>query len=767
MRGKRILLVIGLLLILGLLAACGRGAAQPTATTVPPTEAPPTEAPAAEIMPVKLGVMVPLTGPLSEFGGNFQKAVELAQKELAAAGYQVELKIGDTETSAIPAVDTARRLVEVEGVQALIGAASSGVTIPIAESVTIPNQVPQISNASTSPLITDLPADSGKDFLFRTAPSDALQGVVLAGLAEAEGFNSVSVLYVNNPYGQGLNDVFKANFEKAGGKVPASVPVPEEAAPTYTAELQKAAEGNPQALIALAYPGQATVFLREALEGDFFKQFLFVDGTKSQDIVTAVGADALNGMCGTAPGSAETPSLDMFNQAYNAEYGQVPPLPFMTNIYDGAVIAALAAYEAQVQGEALTPVAVRDHLRSVANPPGEKVTPGVEGLTKAIQLLSEGKQINYEGAAGTDDFDDHGDVETPIEVWCYENGQIVSKEFVTPGEKVTPPEVAKPSAGKPAAEVKACEVTDVGGIDDKSFNATAWKGVQDAMDQLGVQGQYLESQEQADYTKNIQEFLDGNCDLIVTVGFLLGDATKEAANANPDQKFAIVDYAYAPGDIENNNVLGLTFQTQEAAFLAGYVAAGMTKTGTVATFGGINIPPVTVFMDGFAWGVDYYNQQKGTDVKVLGWDPARQEGTFTGNFESLDDGRTYAESFFDEGADIILPVAGPVGLGSAAAAQERGLMLIGVDTDWYVSAPEYQNVELTSVKKNMDVAVLDAIKAVIDGTFKGGVYVGTLANDGVGIAPYHDFDGQVPDELKQEVEQVRQGIIDGSIKVGQ
>jgi basic membrane protein A len=324
--------------------------------------------------------------------------------------------------------------------------------------------------------------------------------------------------------------------------------------------------------------------------------------------------------------------------------------------------------------------------------------------------------------------------------------------------------VSAPAA--PAGKVKICQVTDVGGIDDKSFNATAWKGVQDAIDQLGVEGQFLESQEQADYAKNIQEFLDSNCDLIITVGFLLGDATKEAANANPDQKFAIVDFAYAPEDIPANNVLGLTFNTSEAGFLAGYLAAGMTKTGTVGTFGGINIPPVTVFMDGYAWGVRYYNKVHGTDVQVLGWDPETKDGLFTGNFESLDDGRTFAESLFDEGADIVLPVAGPVGLGSAAAAQERGMMLIGVDTDWYVSAPEYRNVELTSIMKNMDVAVFNASKAVQDGTFEGGVYVGTLANGGVGIAPFHEFDSKVPDSLKAEIEKAKDAIIDGKLKVG-
>lgn len=249
-------------------------------------------------------------------------------------------------------------------------------------------------------------------------------------------------------------------------------------------------------------------------------------------------------------------------------------------------------------------------------------------------------------------------------------------------------QAATPAPQEPAApKIKVCQVTDTGGIDDKSFNATAWKGVEDAMKELGVEGKYLESQQQTDYEKNINAFIEDGCDLIVTVGFLLGDATKAAAEANPNQKFAIVDFAYDP---PLNNVLGLTFATDQAAFLAGYAAAGVTKTGKVGTFGGIQIPPVTVFMDGFALGVRYYNEKHGTNVEVLGWDPEKQTGLFTGNFESTDDGRQMGLTLMDEGADIILPVAGPVGLGTAAAVQERGnAWIIGVDTDWTVSASQY------------------------------------------------------------------------------
>lgn len=317
----------------------------------------------------------------------------------------------------------------------------------------------------------------------------------------------------------------------------------------------------------------------------------------------------------------------------------------------------------------------------------------------------------------------------------------------------------------PAAAFKACQVTDTGGVDDKGFNQTAWKGVQDAEAQLGVEAKLLESKAETDYEPNINAFLNEKCDIIITVGFLLGDATKKAAEANPDTKFSIVDFAYDP---VVPNILGEVFATDEAAFLAGYLAAGMSQSGVVGTFGGINIPPVTIFMDGFVRGVAHYNSVKGASVTVLGWDPEKKEGLFTNNFESLDDGRAFAKNLVDEGADIVMPVAGPVGLGSAALAAELGpeaLKIIGVDVDQAVTDPDHAGVYLTSVEKKMDATVLEAIKKAQDGTFEGGVVVGTLASGGVGLAPFHEMDDAVPAELKSELEALEKGIIDGSIDV--
>jgi basic membrane protein A len=318
----------------------------------------------------------------------------------------------------------------------------------------------------------------------------------------------------------------------------------------------------------------------------------------------------------------------------------------------------------------------------------------------------------------------------------------------------------------------ACQVTDTGGVDDRSFNQTAYEGMQQAEEDLGVQIDVLESQTPNDFATHIQTFIDQECDIIITVGFLLGDATAQAAEANPDQKFAIVDFDFFDADkgedITYDNVKELTFQTDQAAFMAGYLSAGMSQTGTLGTYGGINIPTVTIFMSGFQAGMNYYNDQKSADVNLIGWDSAKQDGTFTGDFENQDKGRQVTEALIGDGADIILPVAGPVGLGTTAAAEEAGdVSVVWVDTDGCESAADFCPLFLTSILKNMDVAVHDTIAEALNDEFQGGLYVGTLENDGVGLAPFHEFEGEVPEELVGELDSIRDGIIDGSIPVSE
>ena len=327
-------------------------------------------------------------------------------------------------------------------------------------------------------------------------------------------------------------------------------------------------------------------------------------------------------------------------------------------------------------------------------------------------------------------------------------------------------ERSEDSPGQQAEQIdfKACMVSDSGGFDDKSFNQTSRAGLTMAEEELGVQTATIESASDAEYEDNIQSLVDEGCNQITTVGFLLGDATRAAAEANPDVDFAIVDFAFFSEDGEPNapeNAKGLTFDTGQPSFLAGYVAAGTSESGKVGTFGGLNIPTVTIFMTGFLQGVEYYNEENGTDVQVIGWDG--KNGSFTEDFEDQAKGQQVAEQMIQQGADVIFPVAGPAGLGGLKAAQDNDVHGIWVDTDGCVSAAEYCDVLLTSVMKAMDVAVFEAIQDSVNGEFTNEVYEGTLENEGVGLA---DLSDDVPSEVADKVEELRQMIIDGEITVG-
>jgi ABC-type branched-subunit amino acid transport system substrate-binding protein len=346
-------------------------------------------------------------------------------KEINAAGgvlgEPIEVVTADDGTDPSQGVSEATRLINVEGVNVILGALASGVTLPVAESVTGPNNILQISEASTSPALTDA---NDNDFLFRTTISDAAQGVVLAKLATEEGLKSVCTMYINNAYGQGLSEIFAKNFEEAGGTVTAQVPHESEQA-TYASELSQCTSGGPEALAAIAYPESARVFLREAVEAGDVQTFLFVDGTKSVEQFNDIGWEQFDGMVGTAPSSLELAAGTAFEEAYAAEYGSTPPLPFMREIYDAVYLVALAAEKAQ----STDPTDIRDAIREIANAPGEIVEPGTSGFEGALDLLKAGDDINYEGAAGPVDLDANGDVLIgAIETWHVD---ATAKDLIT------------------------------------------------------------------------------------------------------------------------------------------------------------------------------------------------------------------------------------------------------------------------------------------------------------------------------------------------
>jgi len=358
---------------------------------------------------------------------------------------------------------------------------------------------------------------------------------------------------------------------------------------------------------------------------------------------------------------------------------------------------------------------------------------------------------------------------------CGSSTSSVSSSSSTPAAAASTS--ASTSASSPAAasgaKLLGCMVTDTGGINDKSFNQSAWQGMQEARAaNPNITVKYLQSTTQSDYVPNINTFLGEKCGIIVTVGFLMADATEAAAKANPKQDFAIVDCSYASeclSGAKESNIDQLTFNTVQDGFLGGYLAAGMTKTGKVATFGGEDFGTVTIYMDGYWDGVQYYNKQHHTSVQVLGWDEQTQKGEFTGDFTNETKGETVTQTFISEGADVIFPVAGNVGLGAAKAVQDADssgghVNMLWVDTDGCVSAAQYCKYMISSVTKGIQAAVKGAVTSAASGSFAGGTYVGTLANGGAVLSPFHDFSGTVPAALQSELKTLEAGIESGSIQ---
>lgn len=323
----------------------------------------------------------------------------------------------------------------------------------------------------------------------------------------------------------------------------------------------------------------------------------------------------------------------------------------------------------------------------------------------------------------------------------------------------TPDAGATSSAPTESVDYKACMVSDFGGFDDKSFNQSGFEGLQRAESELGIEINTAESKSAADYAGNIDAMVTDGCDLIITVGFNLADATAAAATANPDTNFALIDAAVDPAQ---PNVKPILFETDQAAFLAGYAAAGTSESGIIGTFGGQPYPSVTIFMNGYLAGANYYNSETGSDVEVLGWDG--ENGLFTETFDDVTKGQTVTQGLLDQGADVIMPVAGPVGEGAQVAITDAGSgWFIGVDQDWTKTTPEYSDIILTSVLKKISSAVFDVIETgVTGGSFDSTPYLGTLENGGVDIAELNEA---VPADVAEAIDGLRAGIIDGSISV--
>lgn len=315
---------------------------------------------------------------------------------------------------------------------------------------------------------------------------------------------------------------------------------------------------------------------------------------------------------------------------------------------------------------------------------------------------------------------------------------------------------------------KPCMVSDQGGFDDKSFNQLGYEGMQRAADELGVEAIDVQSDSEADFGPNLTTLVDQNCTLIITVGFALASAAAESAIANPDIDYVSIDDVVDndfDGETDAPNIKPIVFDAAQAAFLAGYASASYSTAKKVGTFGGQNFPTVSIFMDGFRQGVEYWNEQKDDTVEVLGWDG--EDGVFTGAFTANQDAINAAQGLVDQGVDVLLPVGGPIYQSAASVIRDSGrdIALIGVDADVYETDPSVADLLLTSIRKLIDVGVEDAVLAAGTGEFDATPFVGTLENDGVGLAPFHDFEDKVSPDLQGELDEITAGIIDGSIPV--
>lgn len=320
-------------------------------------------------------------------------------------------------------------------------------------------------------------------------------------------------------------------------------------------------------------------------------------------------------------------------------------------------------------------------------------------------------------------------------------------------------------------ELTACMLADEGGFEDLTFNQEAHDGFGTAARDAGIPTREAAAQSASDYEPSLRAMVQSGCGLTVVNGVLLTEATRTVAEDSPQARFAIID----DGSLsELDNVKPLTFDSASAAFLAGYIAAGTTQTGTVAAFGGMDVPRVTSILDGFSEGIEHWNEENDGDVELLGWDRQDQEGAMLGSFSDVEAAGELTQDFLDDGADIILPVAGGAAQGTAQtvsradppAGSEGHPLFIWVDVDGYDILPEDQRrYQLTSVLKDITGPVEDLVSGAADGEFDTRPYVGTLENRGVGIADYHDQSRRVGQDLSADVARLRQEIIDGDLTV--
>ncbi len=693
---------------------------------------------------MRIGYALAVSGSMQVYGIDSRRGLELAIQDLGGSflGHPLELTGEDAGCNAGGGEAAARKLAADPSLVAIVGPTCS-TDAQVVGPILSEAGFTLISPSNTSPVLTD-PAQRAPGY-FRTAYNDLVQGPAGAEFAyRVLGARRVALIHDNSPYAQRLVGSFAGHFVSLGGEVVAQGTV--DAGQTdMHAVLAKLAAQKPDLIYFPLFSPEGARIAIEAHKTPGLEQvqLMGADGLFTLDLLKAARGGAVGVYFSSPQLASDSDAYAAFLARYEKFYGEKPPAPYHAHAYDAAGLIFAAVKRVAVAGPDGRLYIPRQALRdAILN------TRDYKGLTGMLTCNETIPDVRYPGDCG----------EPSVAVY-----QVTSGDPATwsPGADAgANPRQVWSTAGVPPALAagKVC-LAPGGPVDDRSFNQSAWIGAQNAARKLGWEAVFIESQQASDYDKILREFVQSQCNLIVSVGFPLGDATLSAARANPKQNFQILDFAVSS---QPPNLRADLYSVDQAAFLAGYLAASATKTGKVGTFGGMQLPPVVDFMDGFALGVQYYNTVHGTGVRVLGWDPGRQSGTFGDNFDNTSDGRRLAEGLMNDGADVILPVAGRMGLGAAEIVKERrNAWVIGVDYDWRLSTPEYADVILTSVIKRLDVSVFQSVEAIAAGSFKGGTYLGTLENGGVDIT----LDSPaIPNTMRAELEDVRTAIINGKLK---
>ena len=387
---------------------------------------------AAQDCPVKLGGILPVSGPRGLVGERISKtsafAVDVFNEAGGVKGCPVEYLLRDTQGQSTVGVDAAKALVDLEGVAALVGAVSSGVSLPILTSVAVPSKVVQISCCSSSESFTALAQEGKTDgYWFRTYATNRSQSAMGALLAQELGYKKIAVIYVNTDFGVGLAKRFEQDAAKMGIEITKMVAY-NESQQSYRAEVTSAMEGDPEALFLVAFDVDGATITREWLSLGGTDKLIVNNSLRSEAYFDAVGRQFLQNLYGYDSAQPRLPSVETFNEMFEAKFGEPPNGPGLHSVFDAVVVTLLAmeSIDGPITGEA-----VRDHMRAVTDPAGTEVYPSVEGLKKAKELIAAGTPIRYVGATGALQFDENGDVQAPKMTWKLDGDEMIEVGYYT------------------------------------------------------------------------------------------------------------------------------------------------------------------------------------------------------------------------------------------------------------------------------------------------------------------------------------------------